>query len=109
MPTKEELLHYLNIMNRKEISDIFQVSESTVSRWLKAHQLCRQGWGAGKMTYGTAQEIRKFYTSKQYTQKELAKKYKVSQSTISKIINNQSHKSEKLISGEAVVKLTVNL
>lgn len=106
MPPKKELQKSLETMSKKEVAAHFDVSESTLNRWMKLYELCRKGWGPGKLSYEQAQEIRKLYSGGKHTQEQLAEKMKVCQSTINKIINNQIYK-EKFLSGKAEVKLNI--
>jgi len=55
------------------------------------------------------QEIRFLYESGQCTQKQLADRFGLSQSTICKIVNNYIHKATNItMSGEAQVKVGYN-
>lgn len=54
----------------------------------------------------TVNRIRDLYATEEYTQEYLAKKYSISQSTICKIVNNYTHKTNTnmSLSGDAIVK-----
>ena len=106
MPTKKELQQFLSSMGKKDIATQYGVSESTINRWMRTYGLCREGWGAGKLSYEKAQEIRKLYSGGKYTQEKLAEEINVCQSTINKIVNNVIYK-EKTLTGTADVKLGV--
>ena len=56
------------------------------------------------------QEIRHLYETDKHTQKELAKQFSLSQSTICKIVNNYIHKNVPMLSvgGTAGVKVGYN-
>lgn len=64
-------------------------------------------YGRKRLTEVQACEIRTLYATEQYTQKQLAEIYEVSQSLICKIVNNLAHKQAPglKVSGEAVVRL----
>jgi response regulator of citrate/malate metabolism len=58
----------------------------------------------------TVARIRDNYNKGRFTQQELADKFKVSQSTICKIVNNYIHKSDDsdfIMGGAAKVKLVI--
>jgi len=107
MPTKKELQEALSKMKKKEIAAEYNVSESTVNRWLKSHDLVRKGWGPGKLSVDKAREIRNLYAAGEYTQEQLAEMMDVCQSAINKIINNQTYKDGASFGGEADVKLGI--
>lgn len=52
-------------------------------------------------------QIRELYNADEYTQQQLASSFKLSQSTICKIVNNYIHKdnTDLTLSGEAYVKV----
>jgi predicted XRE-type DNA-binding protein len=61
-------------------------------------------YGPKRLGLIQVQEIRQLYDAGEYTQKQLADIYKVSQPLVCKIINNQVHKPEIHFGGEAVVR-----
>lgn len=104
---KKELKELLGYMTKDQILEEYNISQSTLSRLLKKHGLTKKGYGARKLNFSIAQEIRKI--SKDYTQKELADLFEVSQPTIHKIINNLAYKaSGPKVTGEANVKVGYN-
>lgn len=64
-------------------------------------------YGPKRLAKEQAWQIRTFYDSGLYTQTQLAEMFKVSQSLICKIVNNQVHKppSHLEVTGEAIVRL----
>ena len=105
MPTKTELKELLCYMNKQEIAQQYRVSESTVNRWLKKHNMCKSGWGAGKLDYSEALKIRELYFNNDYTQSKIADIFGVSQSTVNKVINNVVYKEGISLSGNAEVRI----
>jgi transposase len=84
-PSKEELTEH---PCRQEASQYFQVTERTIIRWLKHYNLYTptENYGCNKLNMEIAREIRHSYKAGM-TMKELAKKYEVTISTISRIIH----------------------
>lgn len=103
--TVEELKKILTQESRKFICESYQISRRTLNRILKDKDLT--GFGLNRLDCQVVKEIRYFYQLNKFTQKELADKYNVSQSLISKIVNNEIHcnNTNFVISGEAEVKL----
>ena len=77
------LLNHTNI----EAASYFGVSIRTIIRYKNI----RKNWHKNKITRSQAFEIRELYEDG-VTQMTLAKRYKVSQKTISNIVNNKTHK-----------------
>jgi len=50
-------------------------------------------------------QIRSLYAGGKWTQHKLAKRFKLSQSTICKIINNYIHRDDVVLTGKAEVKV----
>lgn len=106
---KKELEKLLGHMTRAEIALECGISQSTLSRLLKKHNLTKSGYGSRKLNFSIAQEIRKIYGYGDHTQKEIAELFKVSQPTIHKIINNLAYKTiGPKVTGEANVKVGYN-
>lgn len=105
MISKEEITEAISRFSTKEILNMYNISQSTLSRLLKKYDLIKKGYGA-KLDYSVAKKIRCMYNSNSYTQKELAQLFQVSQPAINKIINNESYKAySPKITGEAEVKV----
>ena len=102
---KEELAVYGK--NYKEAAIFYRVSERTIRRWMKSLKiyLPKEGYYPGKLDMITAQKIRDLYNTDKYTQTELAKRFKVSQGTIGKIINNLIYRADLMIGGSAEAKI----
>lgn len=64
-------------------------------------------YGPKRLTDEQVVEIRILYSTEEYTQKQLAEMFKVSQSLVCKIVNNLAHRQAPglKVSGEAVVRL----
>lgn len=91
IPSKNELLPYKN--NRKQAAKFFKVTEKTIVNWMKKYEIYepKQNYGCNKLDMTKAVEIRNLY-KEGYEIKNLAKKYQVSFSTISRIIHNFTYK-----------------
>lgn len=87
IPRKEELLPYVD--DRKEAAKIFDVSEKTVSNWMKKYDLYvpKENFGCGKLDLKKAAEIRKLHRDGA-KMKELAAMYDVTFATISRVVHN---------------------
>lgn len=106
--TKSELCKLLGSRTRREISDSFGVSERTLDRIIRDNHLGRPNYGRKMLSGEVVEEIRKAYWHSDCTQQDLSKKFKISQSLVSKIINNKSHKVSHLkISGEASAHMRI--
>lgn len=103
--TTDEMKLLLSENSRHFICEQYQISRRTLNRVLKERGLV--GFGIDRLDNKTVVEIRTLYNSKEFTQTELADKYNVSQSLISKIVNNAVHRNSTsfVIGGEAEVKL----
>lgn len=101
----DDLKRLLDRKSRLFICEHYQISRRTLNRILKERGLT--GFGLDRVDDQTVGEIRLLYRRKQYTQKELADKYNVSQSLISKIVNDLVHRNVTnfVIGGEADVKM----
>jgi DNA-binding transcriptional regulator LsrR (DeoR family) len=102
---KNNLLKLLKQLKREEICDILNVSSRTLDRMIAKHSLTRKNYGRKNITYETVKIIKNLYSTGFIKQKELAKKFNVTQSLISKIVNNQVHKNTINITGCATVRL----
>jgi len=78
-PSKESLLPYIH--NRKEAAENFGVSDKTILRWLKG----------SKLDSAKACDIRKKH-HKGVSIKKLAEEYKVTFSTISRVVSHITYK-----------------
>jgi hypothetical protein len=107
--SKSNLKEALKIHSRKEICIDNNISERTLDRIICDFDLKKKNYGPKGLCPDTVSEIRACYEagSKQI---DLAKKYNVTQSLISKIINNQNHKVKTniKISGNSEVRLEIN-
>jgi len=101
----EDMEKLLQEKSRQFICDHYQISRRTLNRVLKERGLT--GFGLDRIDDKTVGEIRLLYSRKDFTQTELADKYHVSQSLISKIVNDVVHRNiaNFVIGGEAEVKL----
>jgi transposase len=102
-PKKEDLTPYLN--NRKEAAKKFGVTEKTITNWMKKHGIYKpkKNFGCNKLNFEKALEIRKLHKDGLKI-KDLAKKYKVTFATISRIVNNLIYK-DKNFKNTAVVNV----
>lgn len=91
-PSKEELLLYVED-GRKQIAEIFGVSERTVVRWLKEHDLFER-IGRGKLSLKKARLIRQEH-QKGASIKELASKYNVTFASISRVVHHITYPDKK--------------
>lgn len=106
MSDKSELSNLLKIHTAEEICDSLSISRRTLSRRLKRFGLVRVNYGPKKLSEEIISRIRQLYGADKMTQKELAKKFHVSQSLICKIVNNEVHKNVGLIfCGNAEIKV----
>lgn len=103
--TTDDLKNLLQRKSRLSVCEHYQISRRTLNRILKEKGLT--GFGLDRIDDQTVGEIRLLYQRKEYTQTELADKYNVSQSLISKIVNAQVHRNVAnfVIGGEADVKM----
>lgn len=101
----EDLKLLISNKSRQEVCEQFFISRRTLNRVLKNKGL--KHFGLDRLEDYQVIEIRTLYQSKEYTQMELADKYQVSQSLISKIASNSIHRNitNFVIGGEADVKL----
>lgn len=105
----KELEELLSHSTKAEILLAYNISQSTLSRLMSKYGLTQKGYGAGKLNFQLAQEIRKIYNSGKHTQKNLAKLFKVSQPTIHKVVNNLVYKANgPKVTGEADIKVGYN-
>lgn len=100
-PTKKQLLSYVG--NFKSAAKKFDVSERTIRRWMKEHDIYEPkiGFGPSKLDKRKAAKIRKLDACGKYTQTELAKMFNVTQATIGRILNNIYYKVPFTIQGSA--------
>ena len=89
-PSKESLLPYIH--NRKEAAENFGVSDKTILRWLKGYNIYEHGqYGRSKLDSAKACDIRKKH-HKGVSIKKLAEEYKVTFSTISRVVSHITYK-----------------
>ena len=83
--------------DRGKIAENFGVSERTVIRWLQYYELYqpRANYGCNKLSLKKAREIRKLHEGGA-SMKDLASKYKVTFSSISRIIHKITYKEFKV-------------
>lgn len=103
---------------RKQSAKILGMSEKTLQKnmnnygislrdWRPKKEILpkKEGWGANKLDIKKAQQIRKLYNSGKEI-KNIAKKFDVTFSTISRIINNITYKEKKIkFGGEAIINV----
>jgi transposase len=89
-PTKKQLINYVE--DKKLAAKKFGVSERTITRWMQSYEIYKpkSNYGCGKLNMEKAIKIRKLY-NKGCTKKELSEQYKVTFSTISRIIHNVNY------------------
>jgi transposase len=104
--TPNELVKVMENCCRKDVCEHFNVSSRTLDRILHDYQLVKSNYGPKKLDKEVVQNIRNLYLNG-CNQKHLAEKFNVSQSMISKIINNQAHKNipNLSVSGNAEIKI----
>jgi len=102
MLTKKDKLLELGL---KEAAEYFKVSERTIRRWKERLEIYipEEKYRPGKVGKEVATQIRNMDRSDNYTQKELAEIFHISQPMIGKIINNVAYKTG--ISGTAEVRI----
>jgi response regulator of citrate/malate metabolism len=107
--SKSKLKEALKNHSRKEICVEYNISERTLDRIICDFDLRKKNYGPKGLCEVTVSEIRNFYEIG-WKQVDLARKYNVTQSLISKIINNQNHKVKTniKISGNSEVRLEIN-
>jgi|688.fasta_scaffold164289_4 predicted XRE-type DNA-binding protein len=105
--SKEELIEILANCARKDICNYFEISERTLDRIIKDYDMAKMNHGPKNLSSQIISDIRNLYQTGKYKQKEIAEKYNISQSMVSKIVNNQSHKKTNYfkVSGNALVKV----
>lgn len=102
-PSVDELT--LFVKDRKSAAKHYGVSEKTIVRWMQSAGLyeAKENFGV-KLDMQTAQQIRKKYNDGTEI-KDLASEYKVTFSTISRIIHNITYPERKDV---AIVKVIYN-
>jgi transposase len=98
-PSKEELLVYAG--DRKQIAEVFGVSDRTVVRWLKEYDLFERV-GRGKLNLQKARQIRNEH-QKGASMKELASKYNVTFASISRVVHGLTYPEHKEFAKVSVV------
>jgi hypothetical protein len=107
--SKSNLKEALKNHSRKEICIEHNISERTLDRIICDFDLRKKNYGPKGLCEEEISEIRNFYEIG-WKQIDLAKKHNVTQSLISKIINNQNHKVKTniKISGNSEVRLGIH-
>lgn len=105
--SKEQLKFLLEKHNRLHICEQFNLSSRTLDRIIKENKLTKENFGPKNLKEKQIIDIKKFYSQKKYKQIEIAKKFGISQSLVSKIINNKSHKDTPNIelTGQASIRI----
>jgi DNA-binding MarR family transcriptional regulator len=100
---KEELICYGK--DYKSAANFYHVSERTIRRWMTSFGIYKpdHSYHPKKLNMEMANSIRQLYNTDKYTQIQLAKKFKVSQGTIGRIVNNFIYKNGLTIGGKAEV------
>lgn len=101
IPEKEELLSF---PNKNKAAEYYHVSVRTIVRWLEFYESYnpKTNFGSNKLTLQKAREIRELHAAG-VPMKNLAKKYQVTFSTISRVIHNITHKDCKHETSEVSV------
>lgn len=102
IPPVEELQPYVD--NRKGAAEKFCVSERTIVRWMQQYDIYRpkNNYGCGKLDADKAREMRRL--SKQgKTMKEIAVQFKVTISTVSRVLNNTVYKESTDVAEVSVI------
>lgn len=94
IPKKEELIKFSK--NTKEAADKYQVTERTIINWMKKYKIYnpKLNYGCNKLDFDKAEQIRLLYQNNELKIKDLAKKFDVTNATISRIINNKIYKEK---------------
>jgi transposase len=118
---KQKILDILRSMQcgcvRKKAAKLLGVSERTLQKNMNNYDISfrdwkpekeykkRKGWGGHKLNMKKAKVIRKLYDNGEEI-KNIAKRYDVTFSTISRIVNNITYKEAKVaFGGEAIVNV----
>jgi len=94
IPDKNDLLKYIN--DRKSASEKYEVSEKTIVNWMKKYGIYepKPNYGSNKLDSEAAVEIRKLFNSGVEI-KDIAEKYGVTFSSISRIVTNKTYVEKK--------------
>lgn len=90
--------------NRSLAAAKYGVTQRTISRWLSQYGLYKpkHNYGCNKLDMDKAREIRSF-SKDGMAMKELSEKYKVTLSTISRVVHNLIYKDEKNVADVKVI------
>jgi transposase len=80
-PTREEFA----TMKDGELAAAYGVHIRTIQRWKPSK---RSGWHRNKLNLEKAKEIRALYATRNYSQKQLAARYGVCQTVVSRVVRN---------------------
>lgn len=86
---KEGLEQLLKETSREEICQKYSISSRTLSRVLKEFDLVNENYGPKNLSEKDLEEIYRLYIVDDVKQQEIAKRFKVTQSLISRIINKK--------------------
>ena len=91
-PSKEDLERFNG--NLREVADFYDISERTARRWMQGYDLFKpqENYGACKLSFQQAKEIRVRHTNESMSIKDLAKDYDVTFSAISRILHNFTYR-----------------
>lgn len=103
--TKNQIKTLLKNKKRSDIAKDLKISNRTLDRIIKDNNLNRKNFGPKYLSQEKIQEIKNYYKNNK-KQKEIAEQFGVTQSTISKIINNHYRKSSNInLTGQAKVRM----
>lgn len=106
---KKDLKSMLKYKKRKDICNDYNISLRTLDRIIKEEGLTKNNFGPKFLNKNIIKEIKIKYIFDNYKQKDLASLFGISQSLVSKIVNNLSHPkcSDLVLDGKALVKKEV--
>lgn len=105
IPSREELEGLINQFPLEKVAEIYNISERTVSRWIKRYDLPKRSY---KLDLYKATKIRRLYFVDGLSLQEIAKLYNVTHTTIGRIVNDIIYKDENLMSikGNGVIRVS---
>ena len=103
-PSREELLPYVH--DKRGAAEVFGVSEKTILRWLKSHNIYEHGqYGRGKLNLKKAREIRQRH-KEGVSIKSLAEEYQVTFAAISRVVPHITYKEHSI--NDALINVIYN-